>query len=50
MELAGGRSRLDDITRLGEELVKSGHSKEDEIRAREEQVTHRSGDTHTLRC
>ncbi|XP_058844035.1 spectrin beta chain, non-erythrocytic 5-like [Acipenser ruthenus] len=41
MELASGRSRLDDITRLGEELVKSGHSKEDEIRAREDQVTHR---------
>ncbi|XP_028831275.1 spectrin beta chain, non-erythrocytic 5 isoform X2 [Denticeps clupeoides] len=40
-ELASGRGQLDDITKLGEELVKSRHSKRREIAAKQGQVTHR---------
>lgn len=40
-ELASGKGQLDDITRLGEELVKSRHSKHREIQAKQGQVTRR---------
>nr|XP_029543639.1 spectrin beta chain, non-erythrocytic 5 [Oncorhynchus nerka] len=40
-ELASGKGQLDDITRLGEELVKSRHSKYREIQAKQGQVTRR---------
>ncbi|XP_030641786.1 spectrin beta chain, non-erythrocytic 5 [Chanos chanos] len=40
-ELASGKNRLDDITSLGEELVKNKHSKKREIQARQTQVTRR---------
>ncbi|KAM6973270.1 spectrin beta chain, non-erythrocytic 5 [Aplochiton taeniatus] len=40
-ELASGKGRLDDISALAEELVKSRHSKEKEIQSRHRQVTRR---------
>ncbi|XP_066550797.1 spectrin beta chain, non-erythrocytic 5 [Amia ocellicauda] len=40
-ELASGKGRLDDLTRLGEELVRSGHSKTGEIRTRQSQLNSR---------
>ncbi|XP_038585015.1 spectrin beta chain, non-erythrocytic 5 isoform X1 [Micropterus salmoides] len=40
-ELASGRGQLDDIIRIADELVKSQHSKQREIRAREKKVSNR---------
>ncbi|XP_034163832.2 spectrin beta chain, non-erythrocytic 5 [Pangasianodon hypophthalmus] len=40
-ELASGKGQLDDITKLGEELVKKQHSKKREIQSRHAQVTQR---------
>ncbi|KAF7648029.1 hypothetical protein LDENG_00163000 [Lucifuga dentata] len=40
-ELASGRGQLDDIMRMAEELVKSRHSKQREIQARQRQVSKR---------
>lgn len=40
-ELASGKVQLDDITKLGEELVKKQHSKTREIQSRHAQVTQR---------
>lgn len=40
-ELASGRKQLDDITKLGEELVKKQHSKKKEIQLRLGNVTRR---------
>ncbi|KAG5855882.1 hypothetical protein ANANG_G00001630 [Anguilla anguilla] len=40
-ELASGRGQLDNISQLGEELQKSGHSKQREIQTRQEQVIRR---------
>ncbi|XP_076156260.1 spectrin beta chain, non-erythrocytic 5 [Alosa pseudoharengus] len=40
-ELASGKGQLDDITRLGEGLVKSRHSKKREIQTKQGQVTGR---------
>ncbi|KAI1895008.1 hypothetical protein AGOR_G00101700 [Albula goreensis] len=40
-ELASGRGQLDNIIQQGAELVKSGHSKQREIRAKQEQVKRR---------
>ncbi|XP_067099877.1 spectrin beta chain, non-erythrocytic 5 [Osmerus mordax] len=40
-ELASGRGQLDDITSLGEELVRSRHSKQQDIKARQRQVSRR---------
>lgn len=40
-ELASGRKQLDDITKLGEELVKKQHSKKKEIQLRLGIVTRR---------
>ena len=40
-ELASGRGQLDDIMRMAEELVKSRHSKQREIQARQKKVSNR---------
>ncbi|XP_030248101.1 spectrin beta chain, non-erythrocytic 5 [Sparus aurata] len=40
-ELASGRGQLDDIIKMAEELVKSRHSKQREIQARQKTVTSR---------
>lgn len=40
-ELASGRGQLDDIIRMAEELVKSRHSKQREIQARQRKVSNR---------
>ncbi|XP_067469592.1 spectrin beta chain, non-erythrocytic 5 isoform X2 [Thunnus thynnus] len=40
-ELASGRGQLDDIIRMAEELVKSRHSKQREIQARQKKVSNR---------
>ncbi|XP_035467370.2 spectrin beta chain, non-erythrocytic 5 isoform X2 [Scophthalmus maximus] len=40
-ELVSGRGQLDDIIRMAEELVKSGHSKQREIQARQRTVSNR---------
>ncbi|XP_060938197.1 spectrin beta chain, non-erythrocytic 2 [Limanda limanda] len=40
-ELMSGRGQLDDIIRMSEELVKSGHSKQREIQARQRNVSSR---------
>ncbi|KAK3538029.1 hypothetical protein QTP70_027382 [Hemibagrus guttatus] len=40
-ELASGKGQLDDITKLGDELVKNQHSKKREIQSRYDQVTQR---------
>ncbi|XP_017558803.1 spectrin beta chain, non-erythrocytic 5 isoform X2 [Pygocentrus nattereri] len=40
-ELASGKRQFDDITKLGEELVKKQHSKKREIKSRQAQVAHR---------
>ncbi|XP_062252883.1 spectrin beta chain, non-erythrocytic 5 [Platichthys flesus] len=40
-ELMSGRGQLDDIIRMSEELVKSGHSKQREIQARQRNVSNR---------
>ncbi|TSO67499.1 Spectrin beta chain, non-erythrocytic 5 [Bagarius yarrelli] len=40
-ELASGKGQLDDITKLGDELVKKQHSKKREIRSRYAEVTQR---------
>lgn len=40
-ELASGRGQLDDIIKMAEELVKSRHSKQREILARQKRVTSR---------
>ncbi|CAJ1074861.1 spectrin beta chain%2C non-erythrocytic 5 [Xyrichtys novacula] len=40
-ELVSGRGRLDDIIRMAEELVKSRHSKQREIQARQKRVSNR---------
>ncbi|XP_044022541.1 spectrin beta chain, non-erythrocytic 5 isoform X2 [Siniperca chuatsi] len=40
-ELASGRDQLDDVIRMAEELVKSRHSKQREIQARQRRVSNR---------
>lgn len=40
-ELVSGRGQLDDIIRMAEELVKSRHSKQREIQARQRRVSNR---------
>nr|XP_046269773.1 spectrin beta chain, non-erythrocytic 5 [Scatophagus argus] len=40
-ELVGGRGQLDDIIRMAEELVKTRHSKQREIQARQRSVSNR---------
>lgn len=47
-ELASGRGRLSDIIHMAEDLVRSRHSKEREIKARQRKISKRYGQTKFL--